>query len=653
MRQKIFTFLSGFLLITLLLIQASCSDDTPVEKKPDAVSNSISFSGGSIPNPVLTSENGTVSVTFTSSDPWSVSVEPTRNGIEWLTITPQSGEAGESTITIKADDNKDYQERNAKVKIKTASAEKIFTVTQKQQNALITSSDKIEVGEEGGDISVDFKTNINFTTDIEPAARSWISIRETRGLTDHSLILSISPNEDEQPRSGTVTIYGENISESVTVYQAGSKPQLILYDTEKTIGSNGGSFSIQLKSNTEYDIRLPKEDWIREETTRAFSSYTHYFTVDPNYGYDPREAEIRFINRENGELSVCHVYQLQYEAIAVAKNSYYVKGKGDRLDFVVSVNTDFDVKIEGDWISQIFDNDTRGMREEQLSFSIAPRTDVEERVATRHGSITLTTRHNGKSQKIEVEQGPYEEPELVNVTYRRDYEWLEAEYNLPLRACLIVYRDREYSNGVITTDTFYSGNCAMEYGIEAMTIHSSNETECELGEGEMVYYKTSPSYIDDYNMKRYYSTCIPNIDLISTRKCRDELTYPNCFEKRNYILMGTQDRFDPENPKNGWYFNVISYCQWYALEYNVHIPRMYSMFIRWYDRFFYDNGTIIEFDDWRATQDFKFTQTPIPANGNRGRSILNVMECREKFLGKEFYYSITDTVYEPASRSIK
>lgn len=44
---------------------------------------------------------------------------------------------------------------------------------------------------------------------------------------------------------------------------------------------------------------MPEVQWITEASTRAVSSYTHYFVISPNDTYDARSAEISFINKEN------------------------------------------------------------------------------------------------------------------------------------------------------------------------------------------------------------------------------------------------------------------------------------------------------------------------------------------------------------------
>ncbi len=57
-----------------------------------------------------------------------------------------------------------------------------ITVNQKQKDALTVTSNKIEMKADGGDTSIEVKANVNYTYEIDEAAKSWISEVKSRGL---------------------------------------------------------------------------------------------------------------------------------------------------------------------------------------------------------------------------------------------------------------------------------------------------------------------------------------------------------------------------------------------------------------------------------------------------------------------------------------
>ena len=95
-----------YLLICLSVLawtMQSCSDDNKAETPPTS-DPEISFPAGSETQPVFATEGGTSTLTFTASEAWTASVgEANTRAIDWLTVSPTSGQAGTATLTITTD----------------------------------------------------------------------------------------------------------------------------------------------------------------------------------------------------------------------------------------------------------------------------------------------------------------------------------------------------------------------------------------------------------------------------------------------------------------------------------------------------------------------------------------------------------------------
>lgn len=147
---------------------------------------------------------------------------------------------------------------------------------------------------------------------------------------------------------------------------------------------------------------MPGVDWLRENSSRSLSTYTHYFIVDPNETYDARSAVIRFIDRENGIEQTVTVTQMQRDAIVVAQNVYQIGVEGGALNFAVQANVDFTVSTNADWITQV---EARGLTERMLCFEVTPNEGEEMREAV------ITLESGSVKQTIKVQQfGKMEEP---------------------------------------------------------------------------------------------------------------------------------------------------------------------------------------------------------------------------------------------------
>jgi len=378
----------------LLMLCQGCSEDKE-ENPPAPESPSITVESEE-DIPVFDTAGGTLALTFTTTSDWTASVDGAASG--WLSVSPASGEAGTHTLSLVTTANDSYDERNASVTITSGSVKKILTVTQKQKDALILTSNKVELEAEGGDFSIELQANVEVTYEIESGAQTWLTpVARSRGLTSSFLAFHAEANEEAEARQAVIKLAGGNgLTEEVTVYQIGTGPALVLSQSEYIVSSAGETIQVELRSNTEYEIEMPAVDWLRENSSRSLSTYTHYFIVDPNETYDAREAVIRFVDEENGLKDSVNIVQVQKDAIILAKNKYEVEPEGDELNLSISTNVDFTVTILADWITQ--EAKTRGLVEKELTFIIG-KNETEN---TRTGTILIS--HNQIEQKIEITQ---------------------------------------------------------------------------------------------------------------------------------------------------------------------------------------------------------------------------------------------------------
>ena len=373
----------SILLLAMMVCCWSCSgggEDVPTPTPtPKPETNKIEISTSA---PVVEQKGGTASVSFTSNAAWTASVGASTS---WLKVAPTSGAAGSHTLTITTEENNTYDERNATLTIKAGNASQNVTITQKQKDGLTVTSNKVEVGADGGDFSIEAKANVSVSYEIEESAKDWISASESRGLTTKTLHFTAKANDKVERRQGNIIVKGgDGLTETVTVYQEGEKPTLVITSDDIIVGSDGETIKIELKSNVEYTMVLPEVDWINKEESRAISAYTHYLTIVPNEAYEQRSAVVYFQNGAEGLKDSINITQLQKDAIIVAKNEYEVAPEGGKLKFTISTNVDFEVSTSVDWIKQ--NTTSRNLVEKELSFEIEENEDKN----SREGEIYIT-----------------------------------------------------------------------------------------------------------------------------------------------------------------------------------------------------------------------------------------------------------------------
>lgn len=399
--KKLFYLLT----IMMVLLNWSCSsgEDEGMEPAPPVQEKPKVEISGSVP--VVEQEGSTASINFTTTAAWTAKVSDESRTSSWCSVSPTSGGAGTHTLTITTTPNETYDERRATVTLTSGTTSKSFTVSQKQKDALTASSAKNEFTTLGGELMIEVKANISFEAIVDEACKSWITSTSSRGLTTSTLKYTVAENESRDKREGLITIVSGEFKEEIKVYQEGFKPVIVLTKNEYTVGSEGATVQVELKSNVEYTVNMPDVDWVKEEASRALSSHTHYFVVDPNEEYDLRQTEIIFANEAEGISDTVCIAQVQKDALIVAQNEYSVNSKGGKLDFAVNANVEFNVTTDVDWIRQ--HTESRGLTEYPLSFMVDENVLYEP----REGVITITS--GSLKQEIRVKQEARPAPFII------------------------------------------------------------------------------------------------------------------------------------------------------------------------------------------------------------------------------------------------
>lgn len=636
------------------------------------------YQAGEEPSLVLTtekemtvgSEGGTLKIELQSN----VEVKMEALEADWLRES-SSRTMSSHTYYIEVDANETYDERNASVTFTAGELKQTVTITQKQKDALLVTSNKVELTNEGGNFSIEAQANVSVSYEIEEAAKSWISTSESRSLTTTTLNFTAQANESTERRQGTITLKGgDGLTETVTVYQAGEEPSLVVSSDDLVVKSEGETVKIEVRSNVEYTMQLPDVSWISEDASRAASAYTHYLTVAPNDTYDARSAFVRFVSESAGLKDSISISQLQQNALIVAKNEYEVKGEGDTLTFKVQANVEIEVATSADWITRI-QPESRALTEQELTFAIAGNPDSEN---GREGTIAIKGTDTGLEQVITVKQPAYV-PELVKIEYRPGWTWEEAHDNLSLLYYAHVDRDRYYSNGEVVTDHFVDlGHDNTPYCLvrpaKTYTAEDYPETKTEVyirqyqdEFGDWYDYRDSLTYscsnlIENDSIRIiYYDVEVNETVDLSTLKTRGSVTpsggeagdWENYVVSKLYLDESEEwpniTGYDKDNPHNGRYFQRVDLCNYCSIYLNNKENNYYfqtQVGVDQYDQFLYIDGQMVDFTDYYPERIDNVTVEDVAATSTRGAGKKITHECKVKYLGRNFYSAVITHIYQ-------
>ena len=394
-----------FMFAMMVCIFASCSDggsDNLVEPtpKPEEVKTEITIDSGIVSNGLSFGVEGSEqSISFSVNANWTLSVASTTSGATWCKASATSGSKGTANVKFTVDENTGYDDRSVSVTIKASSVSKTFTITQKGADALLVTTTKYEVAQEGGQIEIEVKANIDYQMEISEDAKSWITEASSRALTTYKHTLDIALNEDAEKREGEIIFKSGDKVETVKVYQAGGAI-ILLSQNEYTISDAGEIISVDIKSNVEYGVQMPDVDWITDEaSSRGMSSHTLKYVIAPNEDYDSRSAEIIFYDKNSNLKDTLKVVQAQKDAIVISEKNFNVSKEGGTIEIKVNTNVDFEVQIPSDvtWVSQ---TTSRALTEKSVYLKVTENTGEESRSV----NIIVTNKDSQLNETVVITQ---------------------------------------------------------------------------------------------------------------------------------------------------------------------------------------------------------------------------------------------------------
>lgn len=472
-----------------------------------------------------------------------------------------------------------------------------------------------------------------------------------------------------EPQSKTLSfeIHFPAIIESTTEYPDPtldfSYSREILGGTTSTaspfIYSSGETLALKWVGNTKYDYFTISNRSMEEISYEATANADLIASKDTVWVEDVEELEKVVPGR--AETSVTDV---QNAKLYTGKKSFTLGGE-QKIDFNWNYQTYQETEVEGVKVTWPY----LTLSEPQL-VSVQKTEQPNAKIAGKKAKVyELSLRFR---QDVSAENAPQpmsetveyivkyigvhllpEEKKLLEVKYRKAYEWYEPHDNLPIRNQYILYKDSIFSDGSTRTAESHSQTCAMDFVISPSHIGFEDvlyaDTLYHRYDGNDILFHINKhewnlSYLSP--MITSTKTGVPDLSKLSVGEPM-ESNYDGepCTNPEAYFYGTTNDRFNPENPQNGWYVGKFAFASDIELNYAGIPIRQYALILIWYDRFAYTDGKMFDFLDYKATLEFNLKQenTTMP---DGSPAIVFTHEGIIHWCGKDFYHATVDSVYQ-------
>lgn len=380
----------------------------------------------------LRSEAGSAEFTIESNTTWEVA---TANGQAWLSVSPASGK-GKSNISLNVTENNSTIERKATVAVSwtdnSGEAQKeIVTVRQEAKEDTIkdpippvpddelymnVSTKIISFGESGGSMPLTISSNTGWT--VTTCGGNWLTADKTEGngslgtrgskASKTNVMLTAVANSSEKERKATVTVVwedkkGKEQKTILSVTQKGKTtppppptPFVKVSPASRNFGHGGGTTSVTVTSNTEWDVSSTDFGWLTVNRGKVAKSTSISIRAAANNSNSPRSATINITWKDSKGSSQTTPVTVNQDAVSLPK--LYLRVKPPRVEFganggnssiTVESNTEWSVTDGAEWLQASQSNN------KSVTVTATKNTDTGERSA----KVTLTWKDEKGTQQ--------------------------------------------------------------------------------------------------------------------------------------------------------------------------------------------------------------------------------------------------------------
>ena len=160
---------------------------------------------------------------------------------------------------------------------------------------------------------------------------------------------------------------------------------IILGQSEFVVSDKGGTFTLELQHNVDYEVSAGDCSWLSWEVTKAYLEDAKIvFTAQSNPETEARYAVISIKDKASSHVEKATVTQKQKDALTVSASSVELEKEGGSFDLTLNYNADYQIKYDdAPWLSIV---QTKAMQTSTVTFEAAANPEVE----TRIGHIVVT-----------------------------------------------------------------------------------------------------------------------------------------------------------------------------------------------------------------------------------------------------------------------
>lgn len=334
-------------------------------------------------------EASTQNITIESGASWKVTSSA------WLTVSPSSGNAGSSIVSIMASNNASANDREGSVYFTIEGTNCIELPVKQEGFKLSVSNAALSFDSFANSQSLDIVSNAEWIISDKP---EWVTISNMTGNGNLSLTVSVSDNGTTLYRQGTITISTANnvVTKHIDVTQ--SAKWVDYTDSTLSFGYSASTQSISFATDAKWSL-INEQDWITIDKSSGDGDATLNISVEENKSTESRIGIVTlFIADKTFSIAITQ----DCKNITINSSAFTFDAAPGTSILSISSNTQWNANVTKgtDWLEISPKNGTNNA---DISITVKENNTV----SARTGEIVVEI-PNGRSY-------------IVNVTQNRKY----------------------------------------------------------------------------------------------------------------------------------------------------------------------------------------------------------------------------------------
>ena len=259
----------------------------------------------------ITAEGGVAVISYQTSVDCDVIIPDEAQ--DWITIAPATRGLVSENINLDIAENTTYSARTAVIKVVAKDNAELaieYTINQEQNDAILADENNtFTVPCAGGEVVINYQTNIDCEVIIPEEAQDWITIAPaTRGLVSENINLDIAENTTYSARTAVIKVVAKDNAElavEYTINQEQNDAILANGNTEFIIDEWEQQITIKYQANVDCEVIIPDnaQDWVTiAPATRVLSTYNTTLNIAENNSGKERSCVIKVVSKDDNEL---------------------------------------------------------------------------------------------------------------------------------------------------------------------------------------------------------------------------------------------------------------------------------------------------------------------------------------------------------------